>query len=84
MQRDCQLAKRLSEAAGAFLWKGQLQDGSRVKSELPLLGVLLDWCGRLISRNLHFGTCFLGDLANEVVKTIAGLQWDVMPWGDLR
>lgn len=54
----------------------------RIEPELALLGILLDRVGNLISSHLHLGGRFLGDLADKVEGTVAGVEGDVVPCGD--
>lgn len=52
----------------------------RVKSELSLLGVLLDGSIGLLSGHLHLRTSLLRDLNNEIEKPVSSVEWNVVPW----
>jgi hypothetical protein len=55
----------------------------RIIAKLALLGILLDGSVWLLCCYLHFGTCLLRNLHNEVEKPVIRVQGNIMPWRNL-
>ncbi len=55
----------------------------RIVAKLALLGILLDGSVWLLCCYLHFGTCLLRNLHNEVEKSVIRVQGNIMPWRNL-